>query len=568
VATTTTTSGVYTFSNIATGSYYVRTNAPTGAGGIPYINQLYNGVVCLNSCSVLTNVGTTRVNVSSGAVTNGINFTLQRGGVITGTIIATVPNVPISGAGAQVFNSAGVSVGTFTTNNQTGVYTTTGLPAGTYYVRTANTRTYIGQLWQGQSCPQSGCIVTSGTPIVVNGATVSGIDFGLATGGTITGNVKDATNNSNLPNLAVQIFSNTGASLGSVNTDSSGNYTTTGLPAGTYYARTSSGIVFLPNNTSVAVVDQQYNGITCVPLCLNPTAGTPISVTTFALTSGINFSLSRGGVITGSVIDANTGVGLGSVSVQIYTDTGVFAKSSATNAAGGYTVAGLPPGTYFARTSVGAGVFYLDALFHGAQCSNGCTVTSGTPITVLANTASNGVDFALTTGAGGITGTVTDLDTGLPLSGVNVDIYSSTGVLTKFAITNAAGVYAASGLAPGTFFARTRQNIPTGHANQLYSNAKCPCLVTTGTPILVVAGALTPGIDFALGASVLTTKADFDGDGKTDISIFRPASGTWYVHNSSNNSLTSLAWGSGVAPYNDIQVPGDYDGDGKTDIAI
>jgi len=50
IASTNTSNGVYTFSNVPTSSYYVRTNAP--ASGIPYINQLYNGVNCLNACSI------------------------------------------------------------------------------------------------------------------------------------------------------------------------------------------------------------------------------------------------------------------------------------------------------------------------------------------------------------------------------------------------------------------------------------------------------------------------------------------------------------------------------------
>ena len=58
--------------------------------------------------------------------------------------------------------------------------------------------------------------------------------------------------------------------------------------------------------------------------------------------------------------------------------------------------------------------------------------------------------------------------------------------------------------------------------------------------------------------------ADFDGDGKTDISLFRPADGNWYVSRSSDNGATTVHFGAN----GDVPAPGDYDGDGKTDFAI
>lgn len=59
-------------------------------------------------------------------------------------------------------------------------------------------------------------------------------------------------------------------------------------------------------------------------------------------------------------------------------------------------------------------------------------------------------------------------------------------------------------------------------------------------------------------------QADFDGDRKTDVSVFRPASGDWFILNSSNQGFVGLAFGTST----DIPAPADFDGDGKTDPAV
>jgi glucan-binding YG repeat protein len=55
---------------------------------------------------------------------------------------------------------------------------------------------------------------------------------------------------------------------------------------------------------------------------------------------------------------------------------------------------------------------------------------------------------------------------------------------------------------------------------------------------------------------------DYDGDGKTDVAVFRD--GIWYILNSSNREVQGLQWGLD----SDIPVPADYDGDGKVDVAV
>jgi CSLREA domain-containing protein len=58
--------------------------------------------------------------------------------------------------------------------------------------------------------------------------------------------------------------------------------------------------------------------------------------------------------------------------------------------------------------------------------------------------------------------------------------------------------------------------------------------------------------------------ADFTGDGKTDIAFFRPSNGFWYILRSEDNLFTAFPFGTN----GDIPAPADYDGDGKADAAV
>lgn len=47
---------------------------------------------------------------------------------------------------------------------------------------------------------------------------------------------------------------------------------------------------------------------------------------------------------------------------------------------------------------------------------------------------------------------------------------------------------------------------------------------------------------------------NFDGDMKTDIAVWRPGDGIWYIMRSSDQVVTTQAWGAGYAPYNDEPI--------------
>ena len=59
------------------------------------------------------------------------------------------------------------------------------------------------------------------------------------------------------------------------------------------------------------------------------------------------------------------------------------------------------------------------------------------------------------------------------------------------------------------------------------------------------------------------TRFDFDGDGRSDVSVFRPNDSVWYLDRSTDQ-FTAVQFGLPI----DQIVPADYDGDGQTDIAV
>jgi glucose/arabinose dehydrogenase len=68
---------------------------------------------------------------------------------------------------------------------------------------------------------------------------------------------------------------------------------------------------------------------------------------------------------------------------------------------------------------------------------------------------------------------------------------------------------------------------------------------------------------FGLEGDIPTTE-DFDGDNISDIGVFRPSTGVWYHHRSSDNVV-------GIAQFGidgDIPAQADFDGDAKADLAV
>ena len=305
--------------------------------------------------------------------------------------------------------------------------------------------------------------------------------------GSVSGQVTDRATANPIEGVGVSVYDSQGNGVGWASSDGSGYYEISGLPEGTYYARTFN---------SLGYINLLWDGYVCSSWC-DVTGGTPIVLAAVGAT-GVDFELTVGGRISGRVTDEAGSSGLAGVEVSIVDSQGRTASYGNSDESGGYIVNdALPAGSYYAYTRNSSG--YIDERYANSPCLGWCTPTSGTPILVALGETTSEIDFKLELG-GRISGTVTDTasPTANPLSGVRIEFYDSQGRYLSYAYTDVAGQYTSyAGLPAGSHFARTWNS--SGGINELYDDVPCAsCTVSSGTPIPVALGETTSGIDFAL----------------------------------------------------------------------
>ncbi|MEJ2085153.1 MAG: carboxypeptidase-like regulatory domain-containing protein, partial [Acidobacteriota bacterium] len=452
--------GNYLSSALSEGTYFAKTWNDQA-----YIDELFDDIACYNICDIPIE-GQPIVVVASQATT-GVDFDLDPGGTFSGTNSSVVGGAPIEYVIVDIFNTAGEWVSN-TSSQVDGSYISLGLPAGDYFARTYNDEHYLNELYDDIACPFF-CdpIASSGTTIaVVVGENNAGKDFDLAAGGYISGSIT-AIGGEPIAEVAVDIFDFQGDFVAWGMTEVDGNYSTTpGMPTGSYFAVTSAPRPFLNE-----IYDDHY----CPSWC-DPLAGTEIPITAGTEMAGVDFVLTSGGMISGTVRNAAASEGLANIWVEFFDPTGNHVGSALTGTSGDYLSQALPGGIpYFAKTWNDLG--YLDELFQEQPCAFGCDITTaGTPIPVIVDATVLLIDFTLEQGA----------------------FFDPSGNWLSNAITDDGGNDISQALPAGTYYARSWNEL--GYLNELYDDIPCPnwCEPPTGTAIVAATGESITDIDFDL----------------------------------------------------------------------
>lgn len=442
--------GIYTITGHPVGSYTV------SASGNGWVRQYYNLVHSYQSA--------TAVAVTSGGTTPNINFNLVAGGTISGTVKGPVgqplPNIFVSAS-----DTGGLGLGMSAASDADGTYTITGLLAGSYRVEAS------GSEWVRQYYDHSNTYNTATPVAVTSGGTTSGINFDLVAGGTISGTVRGSDGNL-LPGANV-CTSSLLESNPCTQSDANGAYALTGLAPGSYFVNVQG----IGGGAS-----QYYNHADSM------TTASAVTVTSGASTTGINFNLVEGGIISGTVRGPG-GTPVAGVMVLAQNTPGIMffvAGASAQTAADGtYTIAGLPAGIYFVQAYPIMNLGYVPQYYNNAVSSS-----TATALAVTSGGTTSGIDFNLI--GGGVGGTISGTVTGS--GGTTPFVYArnmATGA--SFPATPSGGTYSITGLPAGSYHVYAQSSFFVSSLTQFYNNAYS---FSTATPVTVTSGGTTSGIDF------------------------------------------------------------------------
>jgi len=391
--------GSYQVYGIVTGTYSVAFSDPDRR----YAPEWYNGAD--------SSAAATPVAVVLEQDTPDIDAQLREGGIISGTVTDSFGQ-PLEGVRVDTSGASATTIAD-------GTYQLTGFGVGTASL-TFSTYGYVTETVTVDTAP----------------AALATADVALQRRGIISGVVTNEEGEP-LEGIRLRLYRSYRDSYhGRTYTDAEGRYSFINLDASQWHLSADDGAfnVYIPEWFDGARSRDQASLIT----------------TAIDLESRADIELDRGGVITGTVLDANA-VPIRYADAYLWTPSAERVYAASTDENGEYRIGGLESGRYAVEfTAWGYVTSYFD---------NATSLTSATLVDVTRQETFAGIDAVLDleapTGDGAISGAVTDAD-GTPIEGAVVGAYQpgyrNRPVLRGSATTDATGVYTINGLAEGIYF--------------------------------------------------------------------------------------------------------------------
>ena len=370
-------SGAYETQGLADGTYKVEFTAPSGSSDQ---GQWYRGMPDMVSADTVT--------IANGQSVTGVDATLTSGGSITGTVTDSGTSQPLEGICVQAISTSGQFYPPFpddVCSDSVGAYTIDGLPDGDYQVEFHGTATgmgpdtseYVSQTYPnliGQSDAQPTFVHVTG------GATVSGIDDAAVRGATFSGTVTDSVTGTPVSNVCVAPNDTTYSyyGFGALScSDSSGHYTTPGVPTGSYLLQFT--------NPQGRYIEQWFDN--------QPDQSTaqPLSVVQGSDYPSNDAKMQLGGNVGGTVTAAVDGTALSGICVTLYQLDGSYGgDGGCTDAAGRFTSSAVAAGTYKVGFDDYSGSYASQ--YYNAKT----TLDAADPVNVVTGQTTSGIDAALT----------------------------------------------------------------------------------------------------------------------------------------------------------------------------
>ena len=433
--TTTNASGLYSFTNLAAGTYevkFVAANGNTftlaGQGANTGADSNANVTTGITSQIVLA-AGQTDLTIDAGLVApppsaalgDRVWFDNNANG------IQDSGETGVAGVTVDLLNAAGTSTLAVTTTNATGLYSFTNLAAGTYEVKFVNSGANVfTQAGQGPAATDSNANVTTGITaqiVLAAGQTDLTIDAGLTTVNAALGDrVWLDTNNNGVQDsgetgvagVTVDLLNAAGnATLAVTTTNASGLYSFTNLAAGTYevkFVQPTGKNFTLAGQGANTAADSNANTVTGITSQIVLTAGqTDLSIDAGLVTPVVTPNTAALGDkvwcdANGNGIQDTNEAGVAGVTVDLLNAAGTSILAvTTTNASGLYRFTNLAAGTYEVKFVAPTGEKFTLATqgTNGGVDSNPNASTGVTgPITLAAGQTDLTIDAGLVTNAG------------------------------------------------------------------------------------------------------------------------------------------------------------------------